>query len=310
VRSRPTWVFDLRVAITGATGLIGSALAESLTTDGHQVQRLVRRPRETDDEVQWDPIAGTVDIDRLQGVDALLHYAGAGIGDHRWTAGYKRQIRESRVKGTRTIARALATLDPQPATFVCGSAIGYYGETGDRAVDETSPNGDGFLAGVVRDWENAAGPASDAGIRVVIPRNGLVVAADGGAWGRMWPLFKLGLGGRLGSGDQFWSFVSLRDDVRAIRYLLDHQVLSGPVNVCAPNPATNAEITRAMGELLGRPTFAKVPSFVLRTVLGEMSSEVLGSARVLPSRLIESGFRFEDPTIADALASALAEPAT
>ncbi|HVQ88933.1 MAG TPA: TIGR01777 family oxidoreductase [Actinomycetes bacterium] len=296
----------MKVAITGASGLIGSAVMDSLRSDAHETIRLVRREATADDEVQWDPIGGSVDVDGLTGIDALIHLAGAGVGDRRWTASYKREIRDGRVIGTRTIARAIAGLDPQPKVMVCGSAIGYYGDTGDTEVDESSPNGDGFLAGVVRDWENSAGPARDAGIRVVYPRAGLIVAGKGGAWGRMFPLFRLGLGGRLGSGQQYWSFVSLRDEVRAIRLMIDDSSMVGPYNVTAPNAATNVDITRAMGERLHRPTFAAVPSFVLRTVLGEMSSEVLGSARVVPRRLTDAGFEFLDPTIESALDAALA----
>jgi uncharacterized protein (TIGR01777 family) len=298
----------MKVALTGASGLIGSALAKSLVDDGHEVMRLVRRPPSSADEVQWDPKSGSVDVAGLTGTDALLHFAGAGVGDRRWTAAYKREIRESRVLGTQTIARAVAGLDPRPSVMVCGSAIGFYGDTGDEEVDESSPNGDGFLAGVVRDWENAAGPARDSGIRVVHPRSGLVVAAKGGAWGRLWPLFRLGVGGKLGGGHQYWSFVSARDEVRAIRRMIDDTSMSGAYNVCAPNAATNAEVTHAMGALLHRPTIAPVPSFVLKAVLGEMSSEVLGSIRVRPARLLEAGFTFSDPTIHDALAAALEPP--
>ena len=298
----------MKVAITGASGLIGSALSQSLRADGHDVLRLVRRPPTAADEVEWDPHGGSVDVDSLTGIDALLHFAGAGVGDRRWTARYKREIRESRVLGTRTIVRAIATLDAKPAVLICGSAIGYYGETGTRTADEDDPNGDGFLAGVVRDWENAAGPAVEAGIRVVRARSGLVVSGKGGAWGRMWPLFKVGAGGRLGSGNQYWSFISLRDEVRAIRRMIADDSMVGAYNVCAPEPATNAEITRAMGALLHRPTIAPVPSLVLRAVLGEMSSEVLGSIRARPRRLLEAGFTFVDPTIEDALRSALESP--
>lgn len=296
----------MRVAITGASGLIGSALIESLTTDGHDVIRLVRRTPDAPNEVQWDPIGGSVDVDGLSRINAVVHLAGAGIGDHRWTASYKREVRDSRVLGTRTIARALAGLGPRPSVFVSASAIGYYGETGDRSVDETAPAGSGFFANVVRDWENAASPALDAGVRVVHPRSGLIVSGEGGAWGRMWPLFKLGLGGRLGSGQQYWSFVSQRDHIRALRRMIDDSSMAGPYNVTAPNPATNAEITKAMGQLLHRPTIAAVPSVALKIVLGEMSSAVLGSTRVLPTRLLEAGFAFTDPTIEDALAAARA----
>lgn len=297
----------MKVAITGASGLIGTAVRQSLEGDGHEVLRLVRRPPVDAAEVEWDPQGGSVDADALEGTDAVVHLAGAGVGDRRWTASYKREIRDSRVLGTRTLARALVGLDPKPTVLVSGSAIGYYGDTGDEPVDESSPSGEEFLAQVVAAWEASAAPAAEAGIRVVHPRTGLVVAGSGGAWGRLWPLFRLGVGGRLGGGNQYWSFVSLRDEVRAIRTMIDDKSMSGAYNVTAPNPATNAEITRAMSELLHRPAFAHVPSFVLKTVLGEMSQEVLGSARVLPTRLIEAGFTFDDPTIADALRTARPE---
>jgi hypothetical protein len=297
----------VKVAITGASGLIGSELRASLESDGHEVLRLVRRDPVDPSEVQWDPKGGSVDAAALAGVDAVVHLAGAGVGNRRWSASYKREIRDSRVLGTRTLARAVAGLDPVPAVLVSGSAIGYYGDTGDEAVDESSPAGEGFLAQVVVAWESSAAPAADAGIRVVHPRTGLVVAGSGGAWGRLWPLFRAGLGGRLGSGSQYWSFVSLRDEVRALRQMIDDASMTGAYNVTAPHPATNAEITAAMAELLHRPAFAHVPSFVLKTVLGELSQEVLGSARVLPTRLLEAGFEFEDPTIADALRAARPE---
>ncbi len=297
----------MKVAITGASGLIGSAVRQSLEDDGHQVLRLVRRVPADPAEVEWDPQGGSVDADALAGIDAAVHLAGASVGDRRWSASYKREIRESRVLGTRTLARAIAGLDPKPGVLVCGSAIGYYGDTGVDPVDESSPAGDGFLAQVVAAWESSAAPAVEAGIRVAYPRTGLVVAASGGAWGRLWPLFRFGLGGRLGGGGQYWSFVSLRDEVRAIRRMIDDSSMSGAYNVTAPNPATNADITKAMSELLHRPAFAHVPSFVLKTVLGEMSQEVLGSSRVLPTRLLESGFEFSDPMIGDALRAARPE---
>lgn len=297
----------MKVVISGASGLIGSALRRSLEADGHTVLRLVRREPTSADEVQWDPIGGSVDAGALAGVEAAVHLAGAGIGDRRWSASYKREIRDSRVLGTRTLARALAGLDPLPRVLVSGSAIGYYGDTGAEAVDEEAPPGDGFLAQVVVAWEASATPAAEAGIRVVHPRNGLVVAGRGGAWGRLWPLFQIGAGGRLGNGHQYWSFVSLRDEVRALRRMIDDETMTGVYNLTAPNPATNAEVTEVMGELLHRPTFAHVPAFVLKTVLGEMSQEVLGSARVLPNRLLEAGFTFEDPTLRQALAAALAD---
>lgn len=294
--------------MTGASGLIGGAVVRSLLADGHDVVSMVRRPATGEREAQWDPQGGTVETEKLAGIDALVHFAGAGIGDRRWTASHKREVRESRVLGTRTIARAIASLEPLPSVMVSGSAIGYYGDTGAARVDESSPAGDGFLASVVRDWEAAAASASDAGIRVVHPRSGLVVARHGGAWGRMWPLFRLGLGGKLGDGHQYWSFVSLRDEVLAIRRMMTDDQLTGAYNVTAPNPATNEEITKAMGKMLHRPTLATVPAFVLKTVLGELSTEVLGSARVLPNKLTEAGFEFQDPTIERALEAAWSSP--
>lgn len=296
----------MRVAIAGASGLIGSALATRLGNDGHTIYRLVRRPAQSAREISWDPMGGTVDLERLDGIDAVVNMAGADVGGRRWTEKYKAEIRNSRVHGTGTLATALAKLDHKPEVFVAGSAIGFYGATGDTLVDESSPGGSGFLADVVRDWEAAADPAREAGIRVVHPRTGLVVAPRGGAWGRLWPLFTLGLGGRLGSGKQWWSFVSLRDEVSALEFLLqpgvDQPALSGPVNLTAPHPARNAEVTSAMGSLLRRPTFFAVPAPALKLVLGEFSTEILDSHRVLPTRLHQAGFEFQDPSIEQAVA--------
>lgn len=294
----------MRVAVTGAAGLIGGALVPYLRAQGHDVLRLVRRVATAPDEITWDPTDGYVDTDALAGVGGVIHLAGAGVGDRRWTQAYKDQIRDSRLVGTRTLANALASMPTPPSVLVSGSAIGFYGDTGDRTVDEADPAGTGFLAEVVVGWEAAAAPARDAGIRVVHPRTGLVVAGHGGAWGRLWPLFQLGLGGRLGSGQQWWSTISLRDEVAALAYLLTE--LEGPVNLTAPIPATNAEVTEAMGRLLRRPTVLAVPARAIELALGEMSSEVLGSTRVVPTRLLEAGFEFRDPTIDDALRYALA----
>ncbi len=294
----------MKVAVTGASGLIGSALVPHLRARGDEVLRLVRRAPRSADEVQWDPQAGTIDTDALAGVEGVVHLAGAGVGDKRWTDEYKLEILNSRVDGTRTLVQALTSLDPKPKVFVSGSAIGWYGDTGDTAVDETAPAGIGFLADVVRAWEAAAEPAAAAGIRVAYARTGLVVASAGGAWARMFPLFKLGLGGKLGSGRQYWSWISLRDEVRALIYLLDNDVF-GPVNLTGPHPQTNAAITKVMGEVLHRPTLASVPAFALKRVLGEFSVEVLGSARVMPEVLTAHGFTWQDPTIADAIRAAL-----
>jgi uncharacterized protein (TIGR01777 family) len=299
----------MRVAVTGASGLIGSALVPHLRAEGHEVSRLVRGSTAARDEVRWDPATGFVDLAALEGTDAVVHLAGAGVGDHRWTTAYKAEIRSSRVRGTDTIARAMAQLDRRPDVLVSGSAIGFYGDTGDRVVDETAPRGSTFLAGVVGDWEAAADPAREAGIRVAHPRTGLVLGGPTRIWrgrspslslGLLWPIFSLGVGGRLGSGRQWWSYISLRDQVRALTYLLEH--LEGPVNLTAPNPATNAEVTKELGALLNRPSALPVPAAVLKAVLGEFSSEILGSIRVHPTRLLEAGFTFEDPTIAEALA--------
>lgn len=295
----------MKIAVTGASGLIGKPLVIHLRDQGHDVYRMVRRATTSPDEITWNPESGFVDLDKLADTEAVIHLAGAGVGDHRWTDAYKKEILDSRVKGTDTIARAMAALDPKPRVLVSASAIGFYGDTGDRVVTETDPAGHGFLADVVVAWEAAAHPASDAGIRVVHPRTGLVVAGDGGAWGRMFPLFKAGIGGKLGSGKQYWSWISLRDEISALTYLLENDSLSGPVNLTAPTPQTNAEITKVMGSVLGRPTLLAVPSIALKTVLGEFSSEVLGSARVLPAVLEQKGFHFQDTTIESAIRQAL-----
>ena len=296
----------MKVAVTGASGLIGSALVVRLRRDGHEVLRLVRRVTTAPDEVRWDPDEGYVDLAALDGTAAVVHLAGAGVGDHRWTAAYKETIRESRVRGTDTIARAATRLDRRPEVLISGSAMGFYGDTGDREVDESAPAGSGFLSEVVRAWEAAADPAREAGIRVAHPRSGLVLAGHGGAWGRLWPLFRFGLGGRLGSGRQWWSFISLRDEVAALAFLIESD-LAGPVNLTAPNPVTNAEVTKAMGRAMHRPTPFPVPAKALQLALGEFSSEILSSSRVLPGRLLESGFQFQDPTIEQAIAWALSQ---
>lgn len=294
----------MKVAVTGASGLIGSALVPALRARGHDVVRLVRRAPSAPDEVRWDPAAGTVDLAGLQGADAVVHLAGAGVGDKRWTDAYKKEIRDSRVQGTTTIATAMAALDPRPRVLVCGSAIGYYGDTGDRAVTEESPQGGGFLADVVADWEAAARPAVDAGIRVPFARTGLVVSSQGGAWKRLLPIFRLGLGGKVGSGRQYWSFISLRDEVAALTALLEDERYRGPVNLTTPHPVTNAEVTAAMGRVLGRPTVLPVPAFAIKAALGEFSQDVLGSQRVLPTVLERDGFSWSDPTIDQAIQQA------
>ncbi|MCX5213348.1 TIGR01777 family oxidoreductase [Kitasatospora sp. NBC_00240] len=301
----------MRIAVTGSTGFLGSALVRSLLADGHQVVRLVRHRSRTGPQadgttaIGWNPLRMEIDRAGLAGVEAVVHLAGAGVGDHRWTDSYKREIRESRVLGTETLAAALAAADTPPRVLVSASAVGYYGQTGDRVIDELSPAGEDFLAEVCVEWEAAARPAADAGIRVVHPRTGLVLATGGGAGARLFPLFKLGLGGRLGSGDQYWSFISLADEIAALRFLIDRKDIDGPVNLTAPRPVTNRELTAAVGRVLGRPTPFPVPEAVLKTVLGELAVEVAGSHRVLPTRLTEAGFRFRHPDVESAVRAAL-----
>ncbi|WP_431678218.1 TIGR01777 family oxidoreductase [Kitasatospora sp. KL5] len=301
----------MRIAVTGSTGLIGSALVRSLLADGHEVVRLVRHRSRVGKQpdgtvgVGWNPHLLQVDAAGLEGTDAVVHLAGAGVGDRRWTRAYKQEIRDSRVLGTETVAGALAKLKRPPRVLVSASAVGYYGQTGDRVIDETAPAGDDFLAGVCQEWEAAARPAADAGIRVVHPRTGLVLSAAGGAAGRMVPLFRLGLGGRLGSGRQYWSIISRADEVAALRFLIDRPEMSGPVNLTGPEPVTNAELTEALGRALVRPTVLPVPTLALQAALGEMAVEVVGSHRVVPDRLLAAGFRFRHPDVDSAVRSAL-----
>lgn len=293
-----------RIAVTGASGLIGSALVRSLTADGHEVVRLVRRAARSGDEVCWDPEGQYVDAAGLIGCDAVVNLAGAGVGERRWTEEYKQRIRRSRVLGTAALAEAVASLEEPPRVLVNGSAIGIYGDTGDRVADEDTPPGDGFLPSLCVEWEEATAPAQEAGVRTVLARTGLVVAREGGAWGRLFPLFKAGLGGRMGDGRQYWSYIALHDEVAALRHLIAGEGLSGPFNLTAPQPLTNREITEAMGRVLHRPTAFAVPAPVLRAALGEMAGDVLGSQRVVPKRLLESGFTFAFPGIEDAIRAA------
>jgi uncharacterized protein len=300
----------MKVAITGASGLIGTALAASLLADGHQVVRLVRRPPRSADDMRWDPRAADAGDPALDGIDACVHLAGAGLGEHRWTARYKAEIRASRVLATRALAAALAAAKPTPSVLITASAIGWYGDTGGQEVTEDAPAGKGFLSRVVHDWEAAAAPAADKGIRVAHMRSGLVLAADGGVLARLVTPAKFGALPRFGNGSQVMSWIALTDELRAIRFLLDAAGAdgrSGPFNLTAPNPVTNAELTAALEHALSRPDlrWLRVPEPVLRLALGEMSSELLTSARVLPSRLLAAGFKFEYPTIDAALAAEL-----
>ena len=286
-----------RIAVTGASGLIGSALVGHLKSEGHTVQRLVRRLPVSPDEVQWDPATGFVDTAALAGVDAVIHLAGVGVGDKRWSKKYKSQILNSRLMGTEAIAKAVAELQLQ--VFISASAIGWYGESGNRAVVETDRAGDDFLAAVCREWEAAADLAGD--VRTVKLRTGLVLDPTGGALGKMLPLFRLGLGGKMGNGKQWWSWITLHDQIRAIVFALENPI-SGPVNVTAPNPVTNQEFTSALARAMHRPALFPAPALGLKIALGGFSSEILGSKRVIPHVLQEAGFTWDYPHISEALA--------
>jgi hypothetical protein len=305
----------VRVAVTGASGFLGSAVVTALRADGHDVRRLVRRSATAPDEVAWDPSAGTVDVAALAGVEAVAHFAGAGVGDHRWTPAYKAEIRSSRIGGTSTIATACAQLSPRPQVLLSSSAIGFYGDTGDTAVDESGAPGAGFLAEVTRDWEASTQPATDAGVRVVRMRTGVVMSGRGGTLGgtvrvfgvpvRLSHLFKAGVAGPLGSGRQWLSWISLTDYVEAVRFLV-HSALAGPVNLTSPEPVRNRDWVRAIGRTVHRPAVLPVPGFALRAAVGQFADEaVLVSQRVLPGCLTAAGFSFRHPDIDSALAAEL-----
>jgi len=291
----------MKIAVAGSHGLIGTALVARLARDGHAVHRLVRRPATDPTEIAWDPTTGVLDPRGLEGTDAVVNLAGAGVGDKRLTPEYQRVVRTSRTETTSLLARTMAGLPQPPAVLLQASGVGAYGERGDDVLDETSPLGDTFFAGVVRDWEAAAGPAGDAGVRVAFLRTGIVLSPAGGALQRMLPLLRAGVAGRLGSGRQFWSWITLPDQIDAIVHLLGADV-SGPVNLTAPHPATNEEVTRELGRALHRPTVLPVPAAALRLVLGDFSSEVLGSIRALPAVLSASGFAWQHPAVGDAAA--------
>jgi uncharacterized protein (TIGR01777 family) len=297
----------MRVAVTGSSGLIGTALVAALRADGHQVTRLVRTGPAAPDALVWDPRAerGGLDPRSLDGITGVVHLAGAGIADKRWTGSYQAEIRDSRVGGTRALAAALTAMAAPPGVLLSGSAIGWYGDTGGREVTEAEPAGHGFLPEVVRDWEAAAGEAASAGIRVVTLRSGVVLSPGGGILGKLLPLFRLGLGGRIGSGRQVMSWIGLSEWVAAARFLLGRADITGPVNLTTPNPVTNAEFTSALAAAVHRPALMLVPTPALKLAVGGVSSDILSSARVLPQRLLDGGYRFQHPGIAGALAAEL-----
>jgi uncharacterized protein (TIGR01777 family) len=296
----------MHVGITGSSGLIGTALAAHLRDAGHTVASIVRREPAAG-EIRWEPAAGELDPGDLEGIDAVVHLAGAGIGDHRWTDEYKRVLLDSRVVGTTLLARTLATLgDDGPRVLVSGSAIGFYGERGDEILDEDSDGGDGFLADICRAWETSTEPAGAAGVRVAHIRTGIVLSRSGGALKKMLPLFRLGAGGRFGSGRQWMSWISIDDEVRAIEHLLDSD-LSGPVNLTAPNPVRNADFAATLAEVLRRPSFVPVPRFGPKLLLGgELADALLfDGQRVAPARLRSHGFEFRHPDLELALRAVL-----
>jgi uncharacterized protein (TIGR01777 family) len=285
-----------QVAVTGSSGLIGSALVGQLRVDGFEVKKIVRRPVRNNDEVFWNPNVGEIDLAALSQVDAIIHLAGVGVGDKRWSAAYKSEILNSRLLGTTTIATAAKTLGVKK--FISASAIGYYGETGNRSVSESDRGGEDFLSVVCREWEAAADLAID--IPTITLRTGLVLDPTGGALGRMMPIFKFGLGGKLGNGKQWWSWITLHDEIRAIIFLLNSKI-TGPVNLTSPNPVTNQEFTAALARALNRPAIFPAPAFALRAALGGFSSEILGSKKIVPKVLTDAGFEFDYPHISAAL---------
>lgn len=298
------------IAIGGTSGLIGQALCEALEQDGHSVRRLVRREvKDPETEIYWKPSAGEIDVAALREVDATVHLGGVNIAAQRWTDDFKKKLRDSRVGSTTLLCETLARLDDKPRVHVNASAIGYYGVRGDEPIDEGSPGGKGFLADLCRDWEAATQPAWEAGIRVCQMRIGVVLSPEGGALEKMLTPFKMGAGGTLGSGEQYMSWIALPDVVAAIQFALDHDPLHGAVNATAPNPVTNREFTKAMGEALSRPTVMRTPAFAVRLAAGrEMADEMLlGGAKIYPKRLNEEGFGFQCPDITTALRTVLGE---
>lgn len=296
------------IAVTGASGLIGSALCRRLEADGHPVIRFVRRTPGAN-EAQWDPAGGTIDAAALEGIGAVVHLAGAGIGDKRWTPSRKRELVESRTLGTKLMATALAGLQQPPTVLVSASAVGWYGPRGDEELTEDSERGGGFLSDLCRDWEAATEPAEAAGIRVVHARTGIVLTSAGGALRKLLPLFKLGLGGRTGSGHQFMSCISLHDEVSALVHLIRDESLRGAVNLTGPTPVTNLEFTRALGAAVRRPAIFPVPVFAPKLLLGAelVDNLLLTGQRVFPNRLLASGFPFKHPTVATQLGASLSQ---
>jgi len=283
----------MKIVLSGASGMVGSNLIPQLRADGHDVVQLVRREPTQPHEVRWDPAAGHLDPGALEGVEAAISLSGAGPGDHHWTPAFKREIRDSKVDTTTTLAGALAQLDPKPAVLLSASATGVYGSRGDEVLTEASGPGDSYLSDVLQDTEAATRAAQDAGIRTVAMRSGIIMSRKGGAFGRkLLPVYRLGLGGRIGDGQFYWAWITLHDHLRAVRHLLTSD-LSGPVNLTGPEPARNVELSDALGRALHRPTVLLCPTFALRVYLGGFTEEITSSQRVVPQALLNDGFEFE-----------------
>ena len=298
----------MKILIGGSHGLVGTALVKSLETQGHEVFRLVRHAPTAKTEVEWSPDRYGIALARIEGFDAVVNLAGESIAEGRWTEDKKRRIRESRVKGTKLLGDALANLTVPPKTFICASAIGYYGNRGEEILTEGSAPGDDFLAEVCVEWEKATALATEKGIRVVNTRFGVILDTNGGALKKMLPPFRLGLGGKIGSGKQWMSWISLDDVVGALNFALDNGALAGPVNFVAPNPVTNAEFTKTLGKVLSRPTLFPIPAFGIKLLFGEMGEALLlGGQRVAPERLMATGYTFQHAQIEAALRDILKE---
>ncbi|MBN1569720.1 MAG: TIGR01777 family oxidoreductase [Acidobacteria bacterium] len=300
----------MNILITGASGLIGSTLSSYLIENNHRVLRMVRKARSSAGEVRWDPSSGILDMEALEGLDAVVHLAGENIASGRWSAEKKRRIRDSRIQGTRILAQSLARLFDPPKVLVSASATGYYGDRGDEILDEESAAGTGFLASLCSEWEAATEPAVIRGIRVVTPRFGMVLSVSGGAMAMMLPVFRLGIGGRIGNGRQYMSWIAIDDLVGIIDHAIRNESLSGPINAVAPSPVTNREFTAILGHVLSKPAFFVLPAFAARIAFGKMAEEVLlASARVLPTQLKETGYKYKFPDLEEALRHVLQPPA-
>lgn len=287
----------MRLLLAGGSGLVGSALTEACRASGDEVRHLVRRPARSADEISWQPETGELDPAALDGVDAVVCLSGVGVGERRWTDSFRRLILTSRTETVATLAGAIAASDRPPSVFVSASAIGYYGDTGTEPVDESAPPGEGFFPDVCVAWEQAAEPAASAGVRTAQIRTGIVLARHGPVLARMLPLFRLGVGGPLGGGRQYWSWITLVDEIAAIRFVLTTEALHGPVNLCAPEPVTNSVFAHTLGRVVHRPAIFPAPEVALRAVLGDFAGEILTSQRVLPTALLEAGFRFSYPEL-------------